>query len=93
MLFRSDGKTDIPGLTVRNKTEGFEHKEAASKLKLPLEVGKKYRTGGGIIVTVQDINDPFENYGPVRTDHVYYHRDGTFAEGRNPSANIVEGPL
>lgn len=92
-LMRGDGKTDIPGLTVRNKMV-----ETKPKLVLPLKVGKKYRTRGqgDIILSYSDGPDGRCFDGVVigtGEATAWYYLDGKAWKDREDSWDIVEGPL
>jgi len=88
-LMRGDGKTDIPGLTVRNKVE--------PKLHLPLEVGKKYRMKRGWGPVINGF--PNDGIDVCLIAHGKYCVNGMYvnpATGKhiyNQGYDVVEGPL
>lgn len=89
-LMRGDGKTDIPGLTVRNKTEGFADK-AAPRLQLPIKERKVYRHRDG---STCYIGLDFRAGKADGWDNVYDYDKNT---GLNihgfTHLDLVEGPL
>ena len=89
-LMRGDGKTDIPGLTVRNKTEGFADK-AAPRLQLPIKERKVYRHRDG---STCYIGLDFRAGKADGWDNVYNYDKNT---GLNiygfTYLDLVEGPL
>jgi len=91
-LMRGDGKTDIPGVTVRNRVE------VKPKLVLPLKVGKKYRTRGQGDIVLSDSDGPdgrcFDGV-VIGTGEAtaWYYLDGKAWKDREDSWDIVEGPL
>lgn len=89
-LMRGDGKTDIPGLTVRNKAEGFADK-AAPRLQLPIKERKVYRHRDG---STCYIGLDFRAGKADGWDNVYNYDKNT---GLNiygfTHLDLVEGPL
>lgn len=82
-LMRGDGKTDIPGLTVRNKV-------SKPKLTFPLSLGKRYRCRNGDVLWLMSGYEPGKLNWNYLSD---YNPDTGTCCGGDSKWDIVEGPL
>lgn len=97
-LMRGDGKTDIPGLTVRNKRETVVESEGLGNKKeslFPLIAGRRYRCRNGQIVDLLvNWDGKSDNWCPYNQYDVHTGRcKGYTTISYETQWDIVAGPL